>query len=116
MRCITDTNFKKVAIQQLTVTVNIFLAHWLKETDIKRYPDDVRILPTKNTVSISDYLGKILKHMPAKALDTIKVTLLYDKTKVALTGNRDKRSNNSAAAGDRTDANLGSRITEFHDF
>ena len=53
--------------------------------------------------------------MPAKALDTIKETLLYDKTKVVLNGNRERRSNNSATAGDRTDANLGSRITEFHD-
>ena len=53
--------------------------------------------------------------MPAKALDTIKKTLLYDKTKVVLTGNRDRRSDNSATAGDWTDTNLGSRITEFHD-
>ena len=52
--------------------------------------------------------------MPAKALETIKETLLHDKTKVVLTGNRDRRPNNSATAGDRTDANLGSRITEFH--
>ena len=53
--------------------------------------------------------------MSAKALNTIKDTLLYGKAKVVLTGNRDRRSNNSATAGDRTDANLGSRITEFHD-
>ena len=102
-------------IDATLVTVNNFFAHWLKEIDIKRYPDDVRILPTNNTVSISDYSGKILKHMPAKALDTIKETLLYDKTKVVLTGNRDRRSNNSATAGDRTNTNLGSRIMEFHD-
>ena len=36
-------------------------------------------------------------------------------TKVVLTVNRDRRSNNSAKAGDRTDANIGSRIKEFHD-
>ena len=102
-------------IDATLVTVNNFFAHWLKEIDIKRCPDDVRILPTNNTVSISDYSGKILKQMPEKALDTIKETLLYDKTKVVLTGNRDRRSNNSATAGDKTDASLGSRITEFHD-
>ena len=83
-------------IDATLVTVNNFFAHWLKEIDIKRCPDDVRILPTNNTVSISDYSGKILKQMPEKALDTIKETLLYDKTKVVLTGNRDRRSNNSA--------------------
>ena len=36
-------------------------------------------------------------------------------TKVVLTVNRDRRSNNSPKAGDRTDANIGSRIKEFHD-
>ena len=53
--------------------------------------------------------------MSAKALNTIKDTLLYGKAKVVLTGNRDRRSNNSATAGDRTNTNLGSRIMEFHD-
>ena len=118
MRCITVQILKNsnpaTNIDATLVTVNNFFAHWLKEIGIKRYPD-VRILPTNNTVSISDYSGQILKHMPAKALDTIKETLLYDKAKVVLTGNRDRTSNNSATAGDRTDANLGSRITEFHD-
>ena len=56
------------------------VTHWLKETDITHYPDDVRILPTNNTVNISNYSGEILKHTPAKALDTIKETLLYDKS------------------------------------
>ena len=67
-------------IDATLVTVNNFFAHWLKETDITHYPDDVRILPTNNTVNISSYSGEILKHMPAKALDTIKETLLYDKS------------------------------------
>ena len=104
MPCITNTNLKNnnpaTNINATLVTVNNFFGHWLKEIDVKRYPDDVRILPTNNTVSISDYSGKILKHMPAKALDTIKKTLLYDKTKVVLTGNRDRRSDNLATAGD----------------
>ena len=100
MRCITDTNIKNSTpatnIDVTLVKVKNVFAHWLKKIDIKRYPDDVRILPTNNTVSISVYSGKTLKHMPAKALDTIKETLLHDKTKVVLTGNRDRRSNNSA--------------------
>ena len=48
-------------------------------------------------------------------LDTIKETLLYDKTKVVLPGNRNRRINNSSTPADRTDANLESRTTEFHD-
>ena len=67
-------------IDATLVTVNNFFAHWLKETDITHYPDDVRILPTNNTVNISNYSGEILKHTTAKALDTIKETLLYDKS------------------------------------
>ena len=35
--------------------------------------------------------------------------------KVMLSGNWDRRLNNSTTAADRTDANLGSRTTEFHD-
>ena len=56
---------------------------------------------------------KMLKHLPAKSLDTIKETLLYDKTKVILPGGRDRRWNTSNIPVERTDANLGSRITEF---
>ena len=52
--------------------------------------------------------------MPAKSLDTIKETLLYGKEKVSLPGNRDRRINNSSTLADRTDANLGGRVTEFH--
>ena len=93
--------------------VNNFFAHWIKEVDIKLYPDDIRILPINNTVDIYRYSEKMLKHSPAKSLDTLKETLLYDKTKVILPGGRGRRSNTSNTSGDRTDANLGSRITKF---
>ena len=90
-------------IDATKITVNNFFAHWLKEVNIKRYPDDIRILPTNNTVDIYRYSAKMLKHLPAKLLDTIKETLLYDREKVVIPGGRDKRSNTSATAGDRTD-------------
>ena len=63
---------KAANIDATTITVNNFFACWLKEVDIKRYPDDVRITPTNNTVSIADYSAQIMKHMPNKSLDTIK--------------------------------------------
>ena len=97
------------------ITVNNFFAHWLKEIDVRRCPDDVRILPTNNTVDIYRYSAQMLKHLPKKSLDTIKETLLYNKTKVVLAGNRDRRLNNTTTVADRTDANLTSRITKFHD-
>ena len=80
-----------VDIDGTMTTVNNFFAHWLKEVDIKRYPDDIRILPTNNTVDIYRYSEKMLKHLPAKSLDTLKETLLYDKAKVILPGGRDRR-------------------------
>ena len=55
----------------------------------------------------------MLKHLPAKLLDTIKEMLLYDKEKVIIPEGRDRRSNMSNTRGDRTDQNLGSRITYF---
>ena len=39
-------------IDATMITVNNFFAHWLKEVNIKCYPDDIRILPTNNSVDI----------------------------------------------------------------
>ena len=90
-------------IDATMTVVNNFFAHWLKELDIKRYPDEICILPTNNTVDIYIYSEKMLKHLPRKALDTIKETLLYSKLPVIIPGNNDRRSFNSATAADRTD-------------
>ena len=76
--------------------------------------DDISILPTNNTVDIYTYSEKMLKHLPAKSLDRIKETLLYDKEKVIIPGGRERRSSTSNTPGDRTDANLTSRIADFH--
>ena len=37
------------------IPVNNFFAHWIKEIDIKRYGDDIPILPLSNTVNIYRY-------------------------------------------------------------
>ena len=88
------------------VMVNNFFAYWLKELDIKDYLDEIRILPTNKTVDIYRYSEKILKHLPQKALDTIKETLLYSKMPVIISGNNDKRSFNSNTPAYRPDQNL----------
>ena len=46
------------------ITVNNFFCHWLKQIDTRCYPDDVRILPTNNTVEIYQYAAQQLKHLP----------------------------------------------------
>ena len=56
----------------------------------------------------------MLKKLPEKALDTIKETLLYEKTPVVIPNNAGRRSNTSTTPADRTDANLETRITGFN--
>ena len=34
------------------ITVNNFFGHWFTDIDIRRYPDDMRILLTNNSVDI----------------------------------------------------------------
>ena len=63
-------------IDATIIMVNNFFEHWLKEVNIKCYPDDIRILPTNNSVDIYCYSENMLKHLPAKLLDTIKEALL----------------------------------------
>ena len=96
------------------VTVNTFFAGWLKEIDIRGYPNGVRILPTNKTVEVYNYAAQQIKHLPRKSLDDIKETILYDKNTVVLTGNRDRRLNKTDTPADRTDANLSERVTDFY--
>ena len=56
----------------------------------------------------------MLKHLPQKALDTIKEMLLYSKLPAIIPGNNDRRSFNSTTAVDRTDQNLSNRMTSFN--
>ena len=37
------------------ITVNNFFGHWFYDIDIKRYPDDMRNLPTNNIVDVYQY-------------------------------------------------------------
>ena len=37
------------------MTVNNFFTRWFTDIDIRRYPDDLKILPTDNAVAIHDY-------------------------------------------------------------
>ena len=97
---------KATDIDDDLVTVNGLFFRWLKEIDIRRYPDDVRILPLNNTVSIADYAANQLKHLPDKSLADIRDTIVYNKNSVVLTGSKDQRSNISTDTKDSQDANL----------
>ena len=100
-----------------TILLKIFFAQWIKEIDIKRYGDDMPILPLTNAVDIYRYSDELLKHMPKDALKTIQSDLLYNKEKVAIYGNNNDRrayyTTTNATAGNRTDENLTDRIAKF---
>ena len=104
---------KATDIDDDLVTVNGFFFRWLKEIDIRRYPDDVRILPLNNTVSIADYAANQLKHLPGKSLPDLRDAILYNKNSVMLTGSKNWRSNTSTCIKDRQDANLVWRLSSL---
>ena len=100
------------------ITVNNFFPHRIKELDIKRYGDDIPILPLTNTVEIYKYSDAILKYMEGNALKTFQNDLLYSNKKVSLpTGeSRQKHYTTQAAYTDkRTDDNLDDRLDKFSD-
>ena len=70
---------KATNLSTTVAPVNNFFTRWLKEIDMSRYLDDVRISPTNNTVPLADHAAAILKHLPNKALDKIIKTLLYSR-------------------------------------
>ena len=70
-----------------TIQVNNFVSHWIKEIDIKRYGDDIPILPLTNTIDIYIYSDELLKHMPKDSLKTIENDLLYSKEKLLIYSN-----------------------------
>ena len=95
------------------MTLNSFFAHFVTGIDIRRYGNDIRILPTNNTVDIYRHSDAMLKHMADDALKTYDITLLYIKKTVKLANNIDRRPNNTSNS--RTDNNLDDRIDKFHD-
>ena len=97
------------------MTVNNFFGHWFTDIDIRRYPDDMMILPTDNSASIANYSNAQMKHLPVKSVDKLMKTMLYYNKPVYLDDDDDddRRSHNSATDNDRTDPNLTYRIAEI---
>ena len=78
------------------ITVNKFLAHWVKEISITKYGSDKELPPTFSPWEVYQYSDQMLKHLPTDALKTIQKTLLYSTKSVyfAQVG-YDKRNYNS---------------------
>ena len=49
-------------------TVNNFFGYWFTNIDVRRYPDDINILPTNNSVTIANYLNAQMKYLPEKSV------------------------------------------------
>ena len=100
-----------------TILVNNFFAHWIREIDIKRYGDDMPILPLTNAVDIYRYSDELSTHMPKDPLKTIQNDLLYSKDKVVIYGDNNDRpayyTPTNATARNRTDENLTDIIAKF---
>ena len=119
MEIVLPVYFKKVTnkatnLPATVASVNNFFTPWLKEIDISRYPDEVRIFPTNNTVPLTDHAAAILKQLPNKALAKITKILLYSREPVYFTSQEDRRNHKDNDATKRTDANINKRIIDFH--
>ena len=97
------------------ITVNNFFACWITDIDIRRYPDDTRILPTNNNVDVCQFAASQLKYLPKDSVKTIKKQLLYSNKPVYLAEGTDRRPNNDDDVNKCTDDNIRDRIAQFHD-
>ena len=67
---IKKTN-KDFDIDANMITVNNFLAHWVKEITITKYGSDKELPPTFSPWEVYQYSDQMLKHLPSEALKTI---------------------------------------------
>ena len=104
---------KSTDIDGNLIPVNNFFCRWFTDIDIKRYPDDLRILPADKTIEIHDYAEAQLKYLPKDSLKKIRKSILYTNNAVYLSGNDDRRNNNAATEALRGDGNLVYRKNNF---
>ena len=74
---LTFTKKFNTALQMDTqiMTVNNFFGHWFTDIDIKPYPDNMRILPTNNSVDIYQYSNAKMKYLPEKSVKKLLKTI-----------------------------------------
>ena len=111
---------KAAAIDATMIPVNNFFAYWIKDVTIKRYGDDIAVLPINTTLDTYRYSESTLKQMPKDTLATFQKELLYSKKRVIIKGNtantlNDRRNHIAAAANNsEKDENIDDRIAKFN--
>ena len=93
-------------------TVNNLFGHWFTNIDVRRYPDDVNILPTNNSVSIDNCSNAQMEYLPEESVKKLLKTMLYCNKPVYLDGDT-RRTNNDAVDANRSDPNLTYRIANL---
>ena len=76
------------------IMVNNFFGHWFADIDIRRYPDNMRILQTNSSADIYQYSNAQMKYLPEKSVKKLLKTMLYSNKAVYLTKDVDRRSYN----------------------
>ena len=62
------TNKTQAIDDEMMMMVNNFFGHWFTDIDIRRYPDNMLILPTNKSVSIANYSNAQIEHLPEKSV------------------------------------------------
>ena len=73
----TKKSNKAQRVDAQMMKVNNFFGHWFTDIDIRRYPDDMRILPTNNSVDIYQYSNAQMKYLPEKSVKKLLKIMLY---------------------------------------
>ena len=88
----TKKSNKALQIDAQMMTVNKFFGHWFTDIDKRRYPHDMMILPTNNSVDIYQYCNAQIKYLPEKLVKKLLKTMLYSNKPVYLAANTDRRT------------------------
>ena len=109
----TKKSNKALQMEVNMITVNNFFGHWFTDIDIRRYPDDMMILPTINSIDIYQYSNVQMKYLPEKSVKKLLKTMLYSNKPVYLAKDTDRRPNNDTDDDKRTDPNLTYRLAQL---
>ena len=115
LRFTKKTN-KNLQLDGQMMTVNNFFGHWFIDIDIRRYPDDLRVLPTNNSVDIYQYSNAQMKYLPEKSVKKLLKTMLYSNKPVYLAADTERRPHDDNDDNDRTNPSLTYRIKELKDY
>ena len=112
----TKKSNKSQKMHAQMMTVNNFFGHWFTDVDIRLYPDDIRILPTNNSVYVFHYSNAQMKYLPEKSVKKLLKTMLYSNKPAYLAKDVDRRPNKDEDDNKRSDLNLTYYIAQLKDY